>query len=66
MPTTRFRRNTWTHLAFTFDGSKTRLYVNGELVATKTIEGANSGREGALKIGCDSRTASTSTGASTR
>jgi len=44
--------NTWTHLAFTFDGSTLRLYVNGSLVRTS---GINSGSivtsAGALRIG---------------
>ncbi len=47
--------NAWSHLATTFDGSSLRLYFNGSLVATKAITGAESGREGALKIGCDSQ-----------
>jgi hypothetical protein len=53
--TVSLEANVWTHLATSFDGAKLRLYVNGELVATKAIEGSNSGREGALKIGCDSQ-----------
>jgi Concanavalin A-like lectin/glucanases superfamily len=47
--------NVWSHLAETFDGATLRLYVNGELVDTETVAGAGSGREGALKIGCDSQ-----------
>ena len=53
--TASLQANVWTHLATTFDGAKLRLYVNGELVATKTVTGGDSGREGALKIGCDSQ-----------
>jgi hypothetical protein len=43
----------WNHLAVTFDGSILRLYVNGVLVDIEATEGADPGREGALKIGCD-------------
>jgi hypothetical protein len=46
--------NTWTHLAFTFDGSSLRLYVNGTLVRTSS-SGGSSGPivtgDGALRIG---------------
>jgi hypothetical protein len=45
--------NVWTHLAFTYDGGKMRLYVNGELAASKAhSEGAPWG-EGDLVIGCN-------------
>ena len=45
--------NVWTHLAFTYDGGKMRLYVDGELVDDKGHpEGAPWG-EGDLVIGCN-------------
>ena len=31
--------DTWSHLAFTWDGSTTRLYVNGTQVATAALTG---------------------------
>jgi Concanavalin A-like lectin/glucanases superfamily len=47
--------NTWTHLAFTFDGSTLRLYMNGTLVRTSSANGSSSGAiitsAGALRIG---------------
>jgi Concanavalin A-like lectin/glucanases superfamily len=43
----------WTHLAFTYDGAHMRLYVNGQLSASKAqSEGAPWG-EGNLVIGCN-------------
>jgi hypothetical protein len=47
--------NVWNHLAVTFDGATLRLYVDGELVDSEHVEGADAAREGALKIGCDSQ-----------
>ena len=45
--------NTWTHLAFTYDGSNLRLYVNGALVATQAKTGAITSSTSALTIGSD-------------
>ena len=44
--------NVWTHLAFTYDGSHMRLYVNGSLVATQAQADAPLAAPGDLKIGC--------------
>ena len=44
--------NVWQHLAATFDGSKMRLYLDGELVVIKAVSGTNSAAAGALTIGC--------------
>ena len=35
--TTKYEANKWYFIAFTYDGSTERLYVNGELEASKTI-----------------------------
>jgi hypothetical protein len=45
--------NVWTHLALTYDGSHMRLYVDGELVGTKSLPGISLASEGPLQIGCD-------------
>jgi hypothetical protein len=42
----------WTHLAATYDGAHLRLYVDGELVATKALPGDDLTGEGPLRIGC--------------
>ena len=42
----------WSHLALTYDGVKLRLYINGELVATKYVDKPNSSTPGPLTIGC--------------
>ncbi|HEY2479284.1 MAG TPA: LamG domain-containing protein [Solirubrobacterales bacterium] len=49
----RVREYEWVHLAATWDGSKIRLYVDGELAATETATSPPATGEGALKIGCD-------------
>ena len=43
--------NTWSHLAFTYNGSVMRLYVNGVEVADQTQTGSAVVSTGALKIG---------------
>ena len=48
----------WSHLALTYDGAKMRLYVNGELVASKYVEKPNSSTPGPLTIGCAKLTGS--------
>ncbi len=43
----------WVHIAATWDGATIRLYVDGELAATKATTTPPGGGEGALRIGCD-------------
>jgi sorbitol-specific phosphotransferase system component IIA len=43
---------TWAHVAFSFDGEKERLYVNGELVASHTASIGAIASSGSLQIGC--------------
>jgi hypothetical protein len=43
---------TWAHIAFSFDGEKERLYVNGELVASHTASIGAIASSGPLDIGC--------------
>lgn len=45
-------KNVWTHVAFTYDGSALRIYVNGELEASNPIPGLTMSSPGALYIGC--------------
>jgi Concanavalin A-like lectin/glucanases superfamily len=47
------REYEWVHLAATWDGSKIRLYVDGELADTETATSPPAIGEGSLKIGCD-------------
>jgi hypothetical protein len=47
------REYEWVHLATTWDGSRIRLYADGELVATEAATTPPATGEGALKIGCD-------------
>ena len=51
--TTVMPSSTWTHLAFTFDGTNLRLYVNGSLVQTVAATGAIAATTGDLLIGTD-------------
>ena len=48
----------WSHLALTYDGAKLRLYVNGELAATKVVKEPSSATPGPLTIGCAKLTGS--------
>jgi hypothetical protein len=43
--------NTWTHVAFTYDGTTLRLYVNGVQVSTKPASGPIETNSNALRIG---------------
>jgi hypothetical protein len=43
--------NTWSHLAFTYDGAFTRLYINGVEVINQPLTGSAVVGTGALKIG---------------
>ena len=45
--------NVWSHLAFTYDGAHMRLYVDGELVASKAQSEGPPWGEGDLMIGCN-------------
>jgi PKD repeat protein len=45
--------NTWSHLAATYDGATLRLYVDGNLVASRAQTGAIQPSSGALHIGAD-------------
>ena len=44
----------WTHVAATYDGSRLRLYRNGELVASKVASGPIRSSRGPLRIGGNS------------
>jgi hypothetical protein len=46
--------NAWTHLATTWDGQVARLFVNGNLVATKSVTGTIAASGGELQIGGNS------------
>ena len=46
-------KDVWSHLAFTYDGAKMRLYVNGQLVATETQSTPPPAGQGPLAIGCN-------------
>lgn len=49
--TAAIARNSWTHLAATYDRTAMRLYVNGTLVRTVARSGAVSVSDGPLRIG---------------
>ena len=56
----------WSHLAMTYDGPDLRLFLNGVQVSTSPRTGPITTSASPLWIGETVRTASTSTGASTR
>src|SRR5262249_36833522 len=43
--------NAWTHLAWTFDGTTMRMFVDGVQGSTQALSGAAAGSTGALRIG---------------
>jgi hypothetical protein len=45
--------NTWTFLAATYDGTTMKLYVNGTLVASKTVSGSIASSTNPLHVGGD-------------
>ncbi|HYH54730.1 MAG TPA: LamG-like jellyroll fold domain-containing protein [Solirubrobacterales bacterium] len=45
--------NVWSHIAFTYDGTTMRLYVNGTLVASQAQSTPPPTGEGPLAIGCN-------------
>jgi Concanavalin A-like lectin/glucanases superfamily len=47
------REDEWVHLATTWDGATIRLYVDGELAASKAATTPPGTGEGSLHIGCD-------------
>ena len=52
--TTATPLNSWTHLAFTYDGAAMRMFVNGAQVSTRAVTGSVSVASGALRIGGNS------------
>ena len=43
----------WTHVATTYDGANQRIYINGNLVASRAQTGAIGAGNGSLRIGGD-------------
>ena len=52
--TSALAANAWSHVAFTFDGTSLRLYVNGTLVRTTNASGSIAATTGQLLVGSDS------------
>jgi len=46
-------KNVWYHLAFTWDGKKVRIYINGELKKKKTLKGSILAKNSDLSIGAN-------------
>jgi hypothetical protein len=44
----------WTHVAYTYDGRRARIYLDGELVSDKAVGPRELASTGPLEIGCDS------------
>ena len=54
--------NTWHQLAFVYDGSQERMYLDGSLVGSQTVSGSIGNASGISVIGADPRADSTGAG----
>ena len=54
--------NTWHQLAFVYDGSQERMYLDGSLVGSQTVSGSIGNASGISVVGADPRADSTGAG----